>query len=102
MIRFLIRIAVLALAAFGAKALYDRFVAPNQDQLRQTADQFIDRTSTAAREVGNKVSGAAGDIASTVETNAADVKATAQREADNVSAAATQAKNETVRTLQDS
>ncbi|HEX5586786.1 MAG TPA: hypothetical protein VFZ17_05720 [Acidimicrobiia bacterium] len=102
MIRFFIRIAVLALAAFGAKSLYERFVAPNQDQLRQTADQFIDRTSTAAREVGNKVTGAAGDVASTVETNAADVKATAQREAQNVGAAATQAKNETVSTLQNS
>ena len=54
MIRFLIRLAVLALAAFGAKSLYERFVAPNQDQLRQSADQFIDRTSTAAREVGTR------------------------------------------------
>ena len=101
MLRFLFRLGVLALAAFGAKALYDK-LAPKQDQLRSTADTFIDRTSTAAKEMGTKVSGAAQHLASTAQSDASDVRDTAARQADEVKSAAQQAKDDVRRELDDS
>ena len=40
--RFLIRLGVLALAAFGAKALFDKY-APRAGDLKQPANDFMDR-----------------------------------------------------------
>lgn len=94
--RFLIRLAVLGLAAVGAKALYDK-LAPKQDQLRSSADTFVDRTTTAARDLGTKVSDAAHSLASTAQTNAADVTDAARKGADEVRAAAEQAKDDLTR-----
>ena len=109
--RFLFKLAVLALAAFGVKTLYDK-LAPKQQQLRGTGDTFFDRTSNAAREIGSQVSTAAQRVASSAKSGAGDVRDTASREADTVrataseqadevTAAAKQAKDEATRTLQD-
>jgi len=91
--RFLFRLVVLALAALGAKTLYD-MLAPKQDQLRSSADTFLDRTTSAARDVGAKVTGAAKNLASTAQSNAADVKDAALEGADRVRSAAEQARDE--------
>lgn len=93
--RFLFRLAVLALAAVGVKALYDK-LAPRQDQLRASADTFLDRTTAAARGVGAKVSDAAQDVAATAQSNATDVRDAARSGADEVRAAAEQARDEIV------
>ena len=60
--RMLIRLAVLALAAMGAKALYDKF-APRADNLKQTGAEFVDRAGSAAHDVGAKVSDATQKVA---------------------------------------
>jgi hypothetical protein len=91
--RFLVRLAVLALAAFGAKALYDK-LAPRKDQLRSTADDLLDRTATAARDVGAKVGDAASDLASTAQSRAADVRDAAVQGAGDVRAAAERARDD--------
>ncbi|MET0276086.1 MAG: hypothetical protein ABW211_04470 [Acidimicrobiia bacterium] len=96
--RFLLRIAILGLAAFGAKSLYD-LLAPRKDQFRSAADGLYDRTTTAAREVGSKVSGAAQNVASSAQTNAAEVKDTVRAQADEVAAAAKEAVDESTKEL---
>jgi hypothetical protein len=90
--RMLIRLAILALAAIGAKALYDKF-APHADNLKQTGAEFVDRAGSAARDVGAKVSDATQKVAATAKEGADDVKATAQDKAAEVKAAADDAKS---------
>ena len=48
--RFLFRLGVLALAAVGAKALYDRF-APKAAELARPASDVLDTAKEAARGV---------------------------------------------------
>jgi hypothetical protein len=91
--RFLFRLVVLVLAAVGVKALYEK-LAPRQDQLRSTADTFLDRTTTAARDVGARVSDAAQIIADNAHRNAADVRDAAAEGAGRVRAAAEDARDE--------
>ena len=85
--RFLFRLVVLALAAVGAKSLYEK-LAPKQDQFRSSADTFLGRTQAAARDVTSKVADAAQNLASTAQTNAAEVKDAALQGADQVKDAA--------------
>lgn len=81
--RLLIRLTVLALAAFGAKTLYERF-AGRGDALEGTRDQFVDRTSSAFREVGSKIGEATQNVAAAARQGANDVSATAARQAEEV------------------
>jgi hypothetical protein len=83
--RFLIRLSVLALAAFGAKTLYERF-APRLNELRGPASQFVDRTSRAvqdsadrAREAAREAAGAFSDTANEVKRAADDAAVEASR-----------------------
>jgi hypothetical protein len=92
--RFLLRIAILGLAAFGAKTIYE-MLAPKKEQFRSTADDFLDRTTNAAREVGTKVTEATKNVAATAQSSAADVRDTAMAQADEVKAAAHDAVDET-------
>jgi len=98
--RFLIRLVVLALAAFGAKSIYDR-LWPQREQFKATGSDFVDRAGTAATEVGTSLSQAAQNIASTAQDNLATVKATASQQADEVVAAADAAKTEAIQQVQD-
>lgn len=81
--RFLFRLGVLALAAVGAKALYDRF-APKAVELRGPAGDVIDTAKSAARDVTQHAKSAAADVADDARQRAADVR-------DQASAAADQA-----------
>lgn len=90
--RMLIRLAVLALAAVGAKALYDKF-APHADNLKLTGSEFVDRAGSAARDVGAKVSEATQKVAATAKESVDEVKATAEDKAEELKAAADDAKN---------
>jgi len=86
-VRTLIRLVVLALAAYGAKTLYDK-LAPRKDELRQTGAQFIDRTAGATREMRDKISDATQSLVDTAHDRAAEVKATATEQASEVRSAA--------------
>lgn len=96
--RFLFRLAVLALAAIGAKALYDK-LAPHSDELKRTGADLVDRTTSAAREVAGKAQEATQRVASTAQENAAAVKDTAIEQAQGVKAAADEARTEALDTL---
>lgn len=96
--RMLFRLVILALAAVGAKTVYEA-VASHKDQLRDTGTRLADRTTSAAQQVGTKLSSAATDVAQTAERNAADVSETAKGQLDEVKSAAQDAKDEVAREL---
>jgi hypothetical protein len=91
--RFLFRLVVLALAAFGAKALYDK-LAPHSDEFKRTGADLVDRTTSAAREVAGKAQESAQRVASTAQESASEVKDTAVQKAQEVRSAAEDAKDE--------
>jgi hypothetical protein len=91
--RFLIRLVVLGLAAFGAKALYDK-LAPHSDEFKRTGADLADRTTSAAREVAGKATEAAQRVAATAQQGATTVKDTAAEQAQEVKSAAEEARNE--------
>ena len=84
--RTLIRLAVLVLAAFGVKALYER-LAPRKEELRSSGTRFVDRAKTAVREVSDSFSGATQSVGTAVQEGAADVKTTASEQAQHVTTA---------------
>jgi hypothetical protein len=59
--RFLFRLVVLALAAVGAKALYDQF-APKASELRGPASDVLDSAKSAARDVTEHAKSAASGV----------------------------------------
>ena len=71
--RFLLRLGVLALAAFGAKALYDRF-APKAAELKGPAGDVLDTAKTAARDVTQHAKDAAAEVADDARQKANDVR----------------------------
>ena len=71
--KFLFRLGVLALAAVGAKALYDRF-APKATELRGPASDVLDTAKSAARDVTQHAKDAAAEVADDARQKAADVK----------------------------
>lgn len=71
--RFLFRIAVLALAAVGAKTLYDRF-APKAAELRGPASDVFDSAKSAAQDVTNHARVAASEVIDDARTRAEDVR----------------------------
>jgi hypothetical protein len=70
--RILIRLAVLALAAVGAKALYDRF-APRAADLREPVSGVIDTAKDAARDVTGHAKAAAAQVVDDARTGAREV-----------------------------
>jgi len=87
MMRLTMRLGLLALAAFGAKTLYEKF-ATHKDELRDTGAEFVNRAGSAAREVGAKVQDATQRVATSAQESAADVSSTAKAQAAEVKAAA--------------
>jgi hypothetical protein len=92
--RFLFRLAVLALAAFGAKTLYDRY-APKAAELRGSAGGVLGSAKEAAQGVGQHAKEAANDVADdarqragAVREQAADAAGQMQDEAPTVANAA--------------
>ena len=93
--RILFRLAVLALAAFGAKALYDRF-APKAAELKEPVAGVLDTARDAARDVSGHAKEAAAQVVDDAKQRAGDVKdqahdavATVSDDAPTVGAAAT-------------
>jgi hypothetical protein len=75
--RFLFRLGVLALAAVGAKTLYDRF-APKASELRGSAGDVLGSAKTAARDVSQHAKDAASEVADDAMQRASDVRDQAQ------------------------
>jgi F0F1-type ATP synthase membrane subunit b/b' len=81
--RIIIRLAVLALAAVGAKALYDRF-APRAADLREPVSGVLDTAKSAARDVTDHAKDAAGQVVDDAKTRAAEVRDEARDAADTI------------------
>jgi len=75
--RFLIRLGVLALAAVGAKTLYDRF-APKAAELREPVSGVIDSAKDAARDVSSQAKDAASQVVDTAKQRASEVREQAE------------------------
>ncbi len=71
--RFLFRLAVLGLAAVGAKSLYDRF-APKAAELKQPMSGVLDTAKEAARDVSGHAKEAASQVVDDAKQRANDVK----------------------------
>jgi hypothetical protein len=81
--RILIRLAVLALAAVGAKSLYERF-APKAADLREPVSGVVDTAKSAARDVAGHAKEAASQVADDARNRANEVKNEARDAADTV------------------
>ena len=75
--RFLIRLGVLALAAVGAKTLYDRF-APKAAELREPVSGVLDTAKEAARDVSGQAKDAASQVVDTAKQRAGEVRQQAE------------------------
>ena len=80
LLRFFIRLTILALAAFGAKTLYDKFFT-RVESLRGPATEFVQRTNVVAgqtaeraRRAAREAMGAASDAADEIQRAADDAK----------------------------
>jgi uncharacterized protein YjbJ (UPF0337 family) len=82
--RMLIRLAVLALAAVGAKSLYERF-APKAADLREPVSGVLDTAKSAARDVTGHAKEAASQVVDDARTRASEVRDEARDAADTVS-----------------
>ena len=71
--RFLFRLGVLALAAVGAKALFDRF-APKAAELKGPAGDVLGSAKSAARDVTQHAKDAASEVADDARQRASIVK----------------------------
>ena len=75
--RILFRLTVLALAAVGAKALYDRF-APKAAELKEPMAGVLDTAQGAARDVSGHAKDAAAQVVDDAKQRAGEVKDQAQ------------------------
>ncbi|MEX2100620.1 MAG: hypothetical protein WEB19_04320 [Acidimicrobiia bacterium] len=91
--RLLFRLAILALAAFGAKTLYDKYGSRAGD-LQGPANQFIDRAKSAVSQTAQQVSGVAKDSAHQVSGAVDDMT-------DEIKSAADAAASEVTKTMSD-
>jgi uncharacterized protein YjbJ (UPF0337 family) len=82
--RMLIRLAVLALAAVGAKSLYERF-APKAADLREPVSGVLDTAKSAARDVTGHAKEAASQVVDDARTRASEVRDEAREAADTAS-----------------
>lgn len=71
--RFLLRLGVLALAAVGAKTLFDRF-APKAAELRGPAGDVLGSAKSAARDVTQHAKDAAAEVADDARQRATNVR----------------------------
>ena len=85
MLRLMIRLAILALAAFGAKTLYDKF-SSRVRSLQGPASEFVQHTNVIAgqtaeraRRAAREAMGAATDAADDLQRAADDAKDEAAR-----------------------
>jgi hypothetical protein len=70
--RLLIRLVILALAGYGAKALYDRYAGP-AGELQQPASEFFDRARSAVGQTAEQVKGSVRGSAADVKDAASDL-----------------------------
>jgi len=82
--RFLFRLVVLGLAAFGAKSLYDKF-APKAADLREPVSGVLDSAKEAARGVSETAKGAASQVVEDAKQRAGDVRDQAQEDVSTAS-----------------
>jgi uncharacterized protein YjbJ (UPF0337 family) len=75
--RFLIRLGILALAAVGAKALYDRF-APKASELKAPAGDVLGSARDAARGVTQHAKDAANEVVDDARQRASTVREQAE------------------------
>jgi hypothetical protein len=73
--RFLFRIAVLALAAVGVKALYDRFRPAVEGATSGGGSATLEPAKSAAKEVAEHAKAAATEVAQHARTAASDAAA---------------------------
>lgn len=90
--RWILRLMVLALAAFGAKTLYDK-IAGRSDELKETGSRVLDRAGAAAQDIRAMASDAAQQVAETARASAGEVKQTASDNAASVKRAAKDVKD---------
>ncbi len=90
--RFILRALVLGLAAFGAKALYDK-VAGRSDELKETGSRVLDRAGAAAQDIRAMASDAAQNVADTARASADEIKQAASDNAQAVKKAAVDVKD---------
>jgi hypothetical protein len=73
LVRFVFRITLLALAAVGAKTLYDR-LAPKAADLRGPASDVLDSAKGAAQDVTHHARAAAADVVDDARKRAGEVR----------------------------
>ena len=73
LLRFVFRIVLLALAAVGAKTLYDR-LAPKAAELRGPASDVLDSAKGAAQDVTHHARAAAADVVDDARKRAGEVR----------------------------
>ena len=85
LLRFLLRLTVLGLAAYGAKTLYDEY-APKLQSMQGPASEFTDRTGTVVQDTADRTreaarfeAGALTDAADELRRAADDAKDEASR-----------------------
>jgi hypothetical protein len=83
--RLLFRVFVLALAAFGAKTLYDLYQSRGDD-LKRVGSDLVDHVGAAARDVGAQATDAGQQVSEALQRGAAAVATTAQQRAVDVQA----------------
>lgn len=86
--RFLFRLVVLALAAVGAKTLYDQF-APKAADLKGSAGDVLGSAKSAARDVTEHAKDAASEVADDARQRANDVRDQAAAATDDAPTVAT-------------
>jgi gas vesicle protein len=86
--RLLFRLAILGLAAFGAKTLYEKYASRTRD-LQSPANQFIDRAKSAVSQTAQQVSGVAKDSAHQVSGAVDDMTDEIKSAADDVASEVT-------------
>ena len=87
--RFLFRIAVLALAAFGAKTLYDKY-APRAGDLQKPATDFADRAKSAVERSKGQFSSAAHQMTGAAKDMTDEIKSAADDAATQAAAVVTE------------
>lgn len=90
--RLILRLVVLAFAAWGVKMLYDK-LAGRSDDLKETGADVVDRTWSAAHDIRAMADDAAEKVASTARASANEAKQAASDNAQTVKQAAADLKD---------
>jgi hypothetical protein len=78
MLRWTIRLGVLALAGYGAKVLYEKY-ASKAPELREPSREFLQRSKEAVSGTAQRVSDAARDMTGELKHAADDAAGEASR-----------------------